>query len=565
MRLPPKKSKQKKPIDFTTPQTAVASAPSLDYEGWMQEGVKQEEQGERYQSGAKAARHYSNAVVCFAVASSLSPTSFDSRYNAARVLYQLATEHLPPPEALAALGQAISGYREALGVVQDGIEGFATARIDGLFNLAQADVALYEMLDEGVVISPDPGMSMQAAQEAKQLFVEVERLQRIELEKVFGGEDPGMDESEGEEIEDSASSAAGSDQAVQALETSIVTPQLVLDTLLESISLDTSLHSSLFNDAAAQSELLQSAMTTYERAATLRASIPGASPDLDLELSLAHFSILAASPSSSGQATMLLRNLLSSTSNPSPSLLSAYADHLVDSLSLSEPLPALLQSLEHALNTYQTASSLLSSRLSPPKDVSASQIPSLLSANLVSQAYVHLLTFHLLSSSSSSSTPEQLQTHLSTAQTLALDSISALKSGLSLSLSPAPSSSSPGRLTLVRAPGTASSEPRTDTRTLLALRTSFFALVRIRLHLVAASSSPRALDEKEEEGEEEEGERTRFWPVWSALTRGARDGDELRRADVAWWVDESREDKVAEAMGREAAERDEKWWCSLLQ
>ncbi|GAA5866958.1 hypothetical protein JCM1840_005920 [Sporobolomyces johnsonii] len=559
MRLPPKKSKQKKPIDFTTPQSAVASAPSLDYEGWMQEGVKQEEQGERYQSGAKAARHYSNAVVCFAVASSLSPTSFDSRYNAARVLYQLATEHLPPPVALAALGQAISGYREALAVVQDGTEGFATARIDGLFNLAQADVALYEMLEEGAVVSPDPGMSMQAAQEAKQLFVEVEKLQRIELDKVFGGEDPGMDESEGEEMEDSASSAAGSEQAVQALETSIVTPQLVLDTLLESISLDTSLHSSLFNDAAAQSELLQSAMTTYERAAILRASIPGASPDLDLELSLARFSILATSPSSSEQATMLLQNLLSSTSKPSPSLLSAYADHLVDSLSLSEPLPALLQSLEHALNTYQTASSLLSSRLSPPKDVPASQIPSLLSANLVSQAYIHLLTFHLLSSTSSSSTREQLQTHLSTAQTLALDSISALKSGLFLSLSPAPSSSSPsspGRLTLVRAPGAASVEPRTDTRTLLALRTSFFALVRIRLHLVAASSSPGALD-----GEE----RTRFWPVWSALTRGARDGDELRRADVAWWVDESREDKVAEAMGREAAERDEKWWCSLLQ
>ncbi|GAA5919987.1 hypothetical protein JCM1841_004415 [Sporobolomyces salmonicolor] len=563
MRLPPKKSKQKKPIDFTTPQTAVATAPSLDYEGWMQEGIKQEEQGERYQSGAKAARHYSNAVVCFAVAASLSSTSFDPRYNAARVLYQLASEHLPPPEALTALGQAITGYGQALAVVQDGTEGSATARIDGMFNLAQADAALYEMLEEGAVISSDPGMSMEAAREAKRLFVEVERLQRIELDKVFGGEDLGMDESEAEEIDDSASSAAGSEQAVQALETTIVTPQLVLDTLLESISLDTSLQSSLSDDPAAQSELLQSAMATYERAATLRASIPGPSPDLDLELSLAHFSILAASPPTSGQATMLLQNLLSSTSKPSPSLLSTYADHLLDSLSLSEPLPALLQSLEHALNTYRAASSLLSSRLSPPKDVSASQIPSLLSANLISQAYVHLLTFHLLSSAapSSSSTSAQLQTHLSTAQTLALDSISALKSGLSLSLSPSPSpapsasSSSPpaGRLTLVRTPG-ASVEPRTDTRTLLALRTSFFTLVRIRLRLATGARE-----------EEEEEERTRFWPVWSALTRGARDRDEVRRADVAWWVGESGEDKVAEAMGGQAAARERTWWCGLLQ
>ncbi|GAA6017223.1 hypothetical protein JCM11491_001858 [Sporobolomyces phaffii] len=533
VRLPPKKSKQKQVvIDFTSIESAKSSAPpTFDYDSWLEEGIKQEEQGERYQFGNKTTRHYANAVVCFSIAASLAAADFDSRYNAARVLYRLASDHLPPAEAYDALGKAISGYRDAVQVGQANV----MARIDGMFNLAQAEVSLFELLEDSAVVGVPAGTGLEAARDARTLFEQVEALQRSEMEKVFGS---GAAEQEVE-----PQFEAGADEEVQATETMIVTPQLVLDTLLASISLDMALHASLDNDPASEHQLVEAARATFDRAVALRNQyLTDCPPEVDVEMTLAQFSIFSAQ--SSPQATEILEAALASTKAPSPPILSMYADHLVETLPLSQPFEVVAPRLERALATYQTVQALLSNRLSPPKDVPSYQIPLLLSSNLVAQSTVHLLSHHLVQHFSASPAITPSQDRLVTAHTLALESISVLKSGLALT----PSSTSSG-LALVRSPP--SQEPLSNLSTLLALRNAYFSLVRIRLR--SANSIEHAEDEKK-----------RFWSVWNALTRNARDDARVRAGDLEWWINEMDEDKVAECLGRERAQQEKEWWQSLL-
>ncbi|GAA6060032.1 hypothetical protein JCM10212_001029 [Sporobolomyces blumeae] len=565
MPLPSKKGKQKQVvIDFSSLDHAKASAPSSwDHDAWLDEGVRQEEQGERYQFGAKATRHFSNASTSFALAATLAPTDFDARYNAARVLYQLASNHLPPREAYDAIQRAIVGYREAIAVLDHARddEDSTMARIDGMFNLAQANVALFEMIDERAVVDARAGTAIDAAREAKALFVEVERLQRIEMEKVFGagGCEAATDETTtaGTGAEDDAASAAGSEQAVQAKTTTIVTPQLVLDTLLESISLDMSLHSSLARDPASQRDLVESTQATFERAVHLRThALPNAPPELDVEMTLARFSIFS-SPSSP-DATALLERAISSTSDKaSPALLSIYADHLVESVPVDEPLSAVEPRLERALATYKSVQAILSNRLSPPRDVPSYQIPLLVSSNLVAQSTVHLLSHHLLlrhTSPPCDSVTTTARHHLETAHALALEAISTLKSGLALT----PSSTGPS-LALACAP--ASTEPRTNLSTVVALRLAYFSLVRVRLRRpsppTSAATNPSPLSTPDLE-------REKFWPTWNAVTNGSRKADDLRRADLEWWAEEIGDDKVMECLDPVEVENERTWWSSLL-
>ena len=56
-------------IDYATVDSARASAPAdWSAEAWLEEGTRQEEQGERYQVGPKAARHLLNALTCYRLA-----------------------------------------------------------------------------------------------------------------------------------------------------------------------------------------------------------------------------------------------------------------------------------------------------------------------------------------------------------------------------------------------------------------------------------------------------------------------------------------------------------------
>lgn len=411
------------------------------------------------------------------------------------------------------------------------------ARIDGLFNLAQAYVVLYEMVDEAAITTLTQATGLEAAREAKALFAQVETLQRTEMEKVFGTTGGVVDEPE----ESEAPTGTKATEEVKATETVIVTPRLLLDTLLESISLDMSLHASLNDDPVSQEHLLGSAKATFERAVSLRTTyLSGAPSEADVEMTLAQFSIYTAP--SSPEATKFLERALASIPTPTPSLLSIYADHLVESLPLSQSFETIAPRLERALATYQQVNALLSNRLSPPRDVPSYQIPLLLSSNLLAQSTVQLLSYHIVSAASSPSSASQ---HLAQAHALALESISTLKSGLSL----APSSTSP-HLALVRSPP--SQEPLSNTSTLLALRASYFSLVRIRLRFAAGAQEK--LDD----------ERKRFWSVWNALTRSLRSDDATKAADLRWWIGETEEDEVAECLGPEQATREKEWWASLL-
>lgn len=557
MRLPTKpkfKPKSKQPnISFDSLDTAKSTAPpSWLADDWLAEGTRQEEQGERYQSGPKAARHINNALTSYRLSSSLDPTAFDPRYNAARALQTLASEHLAPPACLEALELSIAGYREALGVLPPGED--STERIDAFFNLAQAEVALYEMLDEAVVALEGEGEKKLAlAQEAKELFVEVERLQRAAMERFFGEGGPqvgGEVEAGGEEMDDGASTSAGSAKEVQTVETTIVTPHLIIDTLLSSIAFDISLYTPLPSTSSPDATLLRdSVLASLSRATSLRALIPPSPPgkpdELDLDLAISRASVLTTFSPSSDETTTFLDSLSSSLPQPRIEVLSLQADHALDSLPLSsQPLPAVLGALADILKIYQHAATLLSSRLAPPKNTPVASLPSLLSANLTAQSTVHLVAYTLSPSS---------HQHLAQAHSLALEAITAARSGLALAISTSSPAGAPRpTLALVKAPG--SVEPRADWRTLSAVRTALFTLLRVRLRMG---------------GEVEEG-RKEVWPLWRALGLAKRAGggeaeERLKWREIEWWREESGEDKVAEAMGEEERTKEGEYWSSLVQ
>ncbi|GAA6004184.1 uncharacterized protein JCM10292_007279 [Rhodotorula paludigena] len=573
----PKKGKSKQlHLDFRSLDAARASAPpDWDSEAWLEEGTKQEEQGERYQVGAKAARHLSNAAVCYRLAAALAPADFDSRYNGARVQQTLATEHLPSPACLSALDDARTAYRDALSVLQPGAKGEATARIDALFNLAQTDVALFEMLDDAIVaLGQEADRALQVAKEARALFVEVERLQRAEMARFFGETGPEADaggDEAADEAEPPGGSAAG-ETSVRALEVTIVTPQLLIDTLLESVSFDLTLYNSSYTDAATEAELRQSALDSFTRATALRPLVPGAAPELDFELAFVQATLYTTL--SPDEAPLHLEQLISSTAPVKVDLLSLYADHQVETLPLTAQLPAILSSLSTALKTYESAQALLSNRLSPPKHLPASHLPSLLSSNLVAQSTVHLLAYEVLSRAQRdpslaptlpADAAAQTAEHLSRAHALALEATSAPRLGLSLVLSASAAASSgtsaPPPLALARAP--ASQEPRTDWRTVASVRLALFSLARVRMRMLPPASAAGGKRE----------EQVRFWAFWRALglargegtEKGSEGGRALERREVRWWIGEIAEDKVQELMGAEEAATERAYWEELAE
>ncbi|ORY87415.1 hypothetical protein BCR35DRAFT_351319 [Leucosporidium creatinivorum] len=505
LRLPKKgKAKAKAaPIDFTSLQTALQS--QLDFDGWIEEGVQQEEQGERYQFGTKAQRHYTNAVIAFRCAASLNPTSFDALYNSARITQQLASDHLAAPECYNALEEAVASYRQALTLATTEEE-----RIDALFNLAQACVELQEMGDAGATGKKEASRLM----EARELFAEVERLQTAAMEKVFGSGSSGGEEEDDEGMDEAEGSRAGSEAGVQmgeATEGRIVTPQLVLDTILEGFEVDLALYSTPSIDAESLTTLASSAHAALQRAFTLRQQhLAASSPAVDLSLSLAQLSFSSTCSSHLPSTAPLLltpeaQRALYTTLLPlhprNPSLLSSYADHLLDSLPLT---PDASSTLQQATTAYTTVYALLCDRFTPQKDLPAHAVPALLSSNLVARSSLLLLQDHL-----DNPTP----TTLLEAQKLALEAVAITGSGVTISLDSA------GGLSAKATAG------RKDWSTIKALREAWFQLVRIRLRVDGAEGQARALGE-----------------AWGKAT-----GRSVS-VDLQWCVDEVyRDDKVWEA------------------
>ncbi|KWU43201.1 hypothetical protein RHOSPDRAFT_26457 [Rhodotorula sp. JG-1b] len=561
-----------------------------------QTGTRQEEQGERYQVGPKAARHLLNALTCYRLAATEGTETrdfaFDARYNAARVSHALGADHLSPPECLEALQAARKGYREALIIAP--LEE-ATARIDALYNLAQADASLLAQLQAGIV-PPTPDRTeteKELAREAKELFSEVERLQRIELERYqnTSGDDDTVDvsSSDGPDQLETEGGDGGVEASVQV--TALVTPRLVLDTVLASISFDIQLSESSLADPETDSQLRQGAVDAFSRAMHLRAVVAAQEgdheiADLDFELAVHQIEIMTTWSSSSAAAEevgLKLDELVATTADSLPSrqidALSLLADYLVDEAFPRKTFAAQDESitstatatLERALTAYQRAASLLSNRLSPPKHIPALQLPSLLSANLASQAQVHLVAHLLLFSSGVSS-------HLDEAQRLSLEAIAAAKPPVVLSVPTFSSSSSPTAATTASPslppvsairPSGGANDARTDWTTLAAVRTGFFTLLRARYYActaLASAAEPNSASLRDQL-------KACLWGEWSALGLakgrdggGGGDGDglaALKRSEVSWWLNEIGEDAVANVVGAEVTQAERAWWASL--
>ncbi|KAI5477571.1 hypothetical protein MNV49_006159 [Pseudohyphozyma bogoriensis] len=479
LRLPPKNKGKSKapPIDYTSTQSAIASAAN-DADAWLEEGIKQEGQGERYLSGAKALRHYHNAIVAYAASAQLSSSpSFEATYNAARVRFHLATEHLPAPDCVTMLQEAIAGYRTAIEHAKGDGEGGENV-IDASFNLAQALVELMEMVEEGAVGGAGGDeVAKAAAVEARAVFAEVERLQMVELPKsTFFAEAPpetaGDEEQVQEEDEQGDESMEVVESGAEAREMTIVLPSQVLDTVLASISLDLSLY-----ESTSDPSLLTSIEASLTRCLSLRQLIPPSLADSELELTsltcAAQLPLPASSPfyKTPAQIRETYESLLSATPS-SASLQSSYADYL-SSLPLDDPTSLPL--LETALKLYTSTHSLLSSRLSPPKGIPAYLIPSMISANLASQAFLHLVSYHVTLASS----PATATTALGEAHRLAIEAVNTVNVGLKISVRPT------GELVATKSP---TSEPPSwrDTK---AFRDAYLLLVRIRLRTGTTGTS----------------------------------------------------------------------------
>ncbi|CAG8578695.1 2806_t:CDS:2 [Ambispora gerdemannii] len=144
------------------------------FEELMEEGVKQEEKGECYQTGEKAERFYERARELYAKAYEKKPNDADCLYNWGRILYILVNfvpSHSPPELKLSLLAQSIEKFRAALVMDPD--------NADALFNLAQALTSQADVIRERDTDGLDDAIT--SYNEAVQSFERVYVLQQKEL------------------------------------------------------------------------------------------------------------------------------------------------------------------------------------------------------------------------------------------------------------------------------------------------------------------------------------------------------------------------------------------------
>lgn len=509
--------------DFTTPASAHATLKTR--EDATGEAERQESQGARYQHGSKSLRHYQAAIVCLKLVDQLGPNQFETIYNIARLSLLLATDFLAAPHCLEGVADAIDWYRKALGLLGTG-EGREGEAIDGGLNLAQALAVLAGMIEDGAqYIGSDQRMSkrfggkgMGYLFEARELFRTGEALQTREMEKSgFGGS--GMtEETEGELM------AVEGNLEVEATQSNIVVPALVLATVLDSIANDLVIFRLSTPPSTDTAALI---IASLSRALQLRNLIPAdqaaANPTQDLDLELSTLTISAALNSACishpfYQTSDLIINAYVSLikSHPkNPELPSEYADYLIDSLSSSLPT-SLAGTMNEIQQSYRLSHSLLADPFRPRGSIPVIAIPSMIAFNLVSQAYSLLLAHHL---SPSANLRSQCTTLLSNA-------IESAGAGMKL----VRSSSGSYALEMKSADG------RRDWQTIKALREALLLLIRLFIRDESIMQEARSIVE-----------------VLGKLV--GRDG----RDEVGRCLEEIRDDALWEVCGNEQA-----MWEKLL-
>lgn len=431
--------------------------------------------------------------------------------------------------------EAVAGFGKAVELAgADGPAEEATRTIDGGFNLAQALMAGRGLMDEGA--GGSVGEALRMADEARAWLERVEALQRQEMANAgFTAADDGAQPAE-DDVDIPALTSAAAAAEAEARTTTLITPNQVLDTLLELIQALLALHSSAPPDGSAPLSL--ALVAALDRAVGVRQLIPAGQDnrEQDIEFELAALAVadaLATAGATGADSKYALppaqvrdRYALLVTSSPgNPELASAYADHLVDSVptspSAAAPSSETLATIELALATYQKAHALLSDRFAPVKSIPAHTLPSLLVSNLLSRAHVLLLLHHL---EPSTALPDG-QLPLAAAHRLALDAVPLSGVGVKFSANGG----------LVRL---GPAEPRQDWRSAKAFRDAAVAVARVRMR----DSSGKL------------GAAGEVLGVWAKLS-----GRELR-AEVEWAVGEVRGDGVWEASGGE----EEGAWARLL-
>ncbi|CAJ0913541.1 9924_t:CDS:2 [Entrophospora sp. SA101] len=147
------------------------------YEELMKEGVKLEEQGERYGRDEKAKRFYERAIEMYKNAHEKNPNDADSLYNWGRVLYILVdfASHnnvdVTITQKLDLLDESIDKFRKALSIDAN--------NADALFNLAQALTTKAEFIED----QDETYKAADLLKEAIQAFDRVYVLQIKELEE----------------------------------------------------------------------------------------------------------------------------------------------------------------------------------------------------------------------------------------------------------------------------------------------------------------------------------------------------------------------------------------------
>ncbi|OAV99902.1 hypothetical protein PTTG_25096 [Puccinia triticina 1-1 BBBD Race 1] len=226
-----------------------------DYEQVFQLAVNQEEQGERYQFGAKAKRNYEQSIQSYRLSIDLlsknpsdRPPSdgFNSHFNLARALVNFGTTFSSAPsECLKLVQHGIQEYQHAVEyAIKDSNQ---SDEIDARYNLGLGLSTAAEMLSAGAMLEDDGNgsvdyhsMAIQGWKQAKEELSRAYQLQERLLSDsknlgpgVLGDKDmtsQTMDEPMQEENR-VASPANGQTTLVE--EVFIITPSVLIDTLMD--------------------------------------------------------------------------------------------------------------------------------------------------------------------------------------------------------------------------------------------------------------------------------------------------------------------------------------------
>lgn len=479
-------------------------------------GVQQEENGERYQAGAKAVRHYGNAILCYQAAlqqcqpSDLS-SLFDSFYNAARVQQILASDHLPAPECATVLEEAISGFKKALDVsIED--EGRV---VDCMSNLGCALTLLMGMILDSAVPGAQEEVGIRLGWEAKTVLAEVLKMQQEELARgPEGGAEMGKvmmaiagGGDEGDTIPEDP------EERQTALVVSMV------DTVLESTNNDIALFTHLQSNSPESSNLLIAFAQETPQTLSLVSDLvlqQTQCNELPAEILLAVVEVVSTfSDSPSFPAIPLLYETISFSAlelmhRNNVDVLSSWADSLIENIAPSDgdalAATVAVSQCKHAVSLYGSAFSLLSNRLRPPPKLPLYTIPALVSSNFSARATATLIAHH---HSSTADPPLE-------AQRLALEAIEVSGVGIKISLV------NERIAGILKLPG----DGRKDWKTIRAFREGIMTLLRVRMRLAGID----LVAEREAAGK-----------IWKEVT-----GREWA-PDVALWVKDIRGDSCWES------------------